>query len=262
MHGFVCLTGNDTYSNQNKIQSPDEVWNSPAEEFWNNQVLQKSESIEDQGGVMIPQFAAFVLSLAIVYLMVMKGKKTQKKNTKKNLWPISRCLYAQNWICRCLEGKILLGFFSDKYTKKNLTPLSEFIARNLCLGTKSIGKVIYVTVLAPYIILMILLIRGLTLPGMSDGIAFYLRPDFQKLKEVKSNSVWQYHKMISYIFTPLKINSKVIFKESKHKTACFYIQKNGFIITIIVVSCFLLHWTHLGANILSNHICPKFLVKL
>ncbi|XP_063727139.1 sodium- and chloride-dependent glycine transporter 1-like [Symsagittifera roscoffensis] len=126
MHGFVCLTGNDTYSHQNKIQSPDEVWNSPAEEFWNNQVLQKSESIEDQGGVMIPQFAAFVLSQAIVYLMVMKG-------------------------------------------------------------TKSIGKVIYVTVLAPYIILMILLIRGLTLPGMSDGIAFYLRPDFKKLKEI---SVW------------------------------------------------------------------------
>ena len=262
MHGFVCLTGNDTYSHQNKIQSPDEVWNSPAEEFWNNQVLQKSESIEDQGGVMIPQFAAFVLSQAIVYLMVMKGKKRKKKQ-KMQIYGHFLLFLGAKLNIQALERKDICRIFYRQIYQKNFTPLSEIIARNLLrLGTKSIGKVIYVTVLAPYIILMILLIRGLTLPGMSDGIAFYLRPDFKKLKEVKSNSVWQYHKMISYIFTPLKINSKVIFKESKHKTACFYIQKNGFIITIIVVSCFLLHWTHLGANILSNHICSKFLVKL
>ena len=110
MHGFVCLTGNDTYSHQNKIQSPDEVWNSPAEEFWNNQVLQKSESIEDQGGVMIPQFAAFVLSQAIVYLMVMKGKKRKKKQ-KIQIYGYFLLFLGAKLNIQRLEGKIFVGYF-------------------------------------------------------------------------------------------------------------------------------------------------------
>lgn len=54
-------------------------------------------------------------------------------------------------------------------------------------GPRSSGKVVWVTATAPYIVLTILLIRGLTLPGASKGIAYYLTPDFNKLLEP---SVW------------------------------------------------------------------------
>jgi SNF family Na+-dependent transporter len=35
----------------------------------------------------------------------------------------------------------------------------------------------------PYVLLIILLIRGLTLEGAGDGIAYYLSPDLSRLKD-------------------------------------------------------------------------------
>ena len=48
-------------------------------------------------------------------------------------------------------------------------------------GVKRVGKVVMWTVPLPVILLLILTIRGLTLPGAGDGILYYLTPDFTKL---------------------------------------------------------------------------------
>ncbi|XP_063399274.1 sodium- and chloride-dependent glycine transporter 1-like [Mytilus trossulus] len=59
----------------------------------------------------------------------------------------------------------------------------------LCIikGVKSVGKVVYVTALLPYVILTIILIRGLTLDGSVDGVIMFLRPDFSHLLKLQ---VW------------------------------------------------------------------------
>jgi len=54
-------------------------------------------------------------------------------------------------------------------------------------GVKRIGKVVALTVPIPTILLIILAIRGLTLPGAMEGISYYLTPDFSKLGDV---NVW------------------------------------------------------------------------
>ena len=53
----------------------------------------------------------------------------------------------------------------------------------LCLmkGIKSVGKVVYVTALLPYVLLTVFLIKGLMLPGALDGILFFIKPDFSRL---------------------------------------------------------------------------------
>ncbi|XP_045191377.2 sodium- and chloride-dependent glycine transporter 1-like [Mercenaria mercenaria] len=59
----------------------------------------------------------------------------------------------------------------------------------LCLmkGIKSVGKVVYVTAILPYVLLTVFLVKGLTLPGAADGIMYYVKPDFATLKD---GQVW------------------------------------------------------------------------
>lgn len=57
----------------------------------------------------------------------------------------------------------------------------------LCLikGVKSSGKVVYFTATFPYVVLITLLIRGLTLPGASNGIFYFLVPDWSKVIDIQ-----------------------------------------------------------------------------
>nr|XP_046267391.1 sodium- and chloride-dependent GABA transporter 2-like isoform X1 [Scatophagus argus] len=50
-------------------------------------------------------------------------------------------------------------------------------------GIKSTGKAAYITATFPFIMLLILLIRGVTLPGALDGIIYYLYPDISRLSD-------------------------------------------------------------------------------
>ncbi|XP_030009834.1 sodium- and chloride-dependent GABA transporter 2-like [Sphaeramia orbicularis] len=50
-------------------------------------------------------------------------------------------------------------------------------------GIRSTGKAAYFTATFPFIMLFVLLIRGVTLPGAVDGILYYLYPDISRLSD-------------------------------------------------------------------------------
>lgn len=52
-------------------------------------------------------------------------------------------------------------------------------------GVKISGKAVYFTVLGPFVMLAVFLVRGAILPGADIGVKFYLTPDLEKLKDPK-----------------------------------------------------------------------------
>lgn len=50
-------------------------------------------------------------------------------------------------------------------------------------GVKRVGKVVMLTVPLPVVVLLILILRGITLPGAGSGIVYYLTPNFEALTD-------------------------------------------------------------------------------
>ncbi|KAJ8275533.1 hypothetical protein COCON_G00072850 [Conger conger] len=67
--------------------------------------------------------------------------------------------------------------------------LAAWVIIFVCMlkGIRSSGKVVYVTATFPYFVLLVLIIRGATLEGSLQGVAFYLTPDWKRLA---SAQVW------------------------------------------------------------------------
>ncbi|RUS71776.1 hypothetical protein EGW08_020459 [Elysia chlorotica] len=70
-----------------------------------------------------------------------------------------------------------------------LCTMLTFTMIYFCLwkGVKSTGKVVYITATLPYLIMTILLIRGVLLPGAGDGIKYFITP---KIESLRDPNVW------------------------------------------------------------------------
>ncbi|XP_061389747.1 sodium-dependent nutrient amino acid transporter 1-like, partial [Musca vetustissima] len=72
-------------------------------------------------------------------------------------------------------------------------------------GVKSSGKVSYFLAMFPYVVMLVLLIRSLTLPGAFDGVLFFLTPQWDKLLDAH---VW--YAAVTQVFFSLTVGYGVI----------------------------------------------------
>lgn len=103
--------------------------------------------------------------------------------------------------------------------------LSVFLI--LYKGVKRIGKVVALTVPIPTILLIILTIRGLTLPGAVEGISYYLTPNFSRLTDA---NVW----LAAYaqIFFSLGVAQGIMITYASFLKKKSDITNNAFIISL------------------------------
>ncbi|XP_061174046.1 sodium-dependent proline transporter-like [Saccostrea echinata] len=109
----------------------------------------------------------------------------------KNYFP--RVIASQEYFDRYVTGSAYSeGFFDLGEVRWQLVLcyLLAFIFVVLALSKsiKTSGKVVYFTATFPYVVLIILLVRGLMLEGKEKGINFYMTPDLSKLKDAQ---VWK-----------------------------------------------------------------------
>jgi NSS family neurotransmitter:Na+ symporter len=94
-------------------------------------------------------------------------------------------------------------------------------------GVGRIGKVVALTVPIPTILLIILTIRGLTLPGAMEGVAYYLTPNFSKLIDA---NVW----LAAYaqVFFSLSLAQGIMITYASFLRKKSDITNNAFIISL------------------------------
>uniref|UniRef100_H2ZHW6 Transporter n=1 Tax=Ciona savignyi TaxID=51511 RepID=H2ZHW6_CIOSA len=93
---------------------------------------------------------------------------------------------------------------------------------SLIKGIKSSGKVVYFTALFPYVVLLILLIRGATLEGAYDGVQYYIGSQ-SNLEKLKDAEVWK--AAATQIFFSLSAawgGLIALSSYNKFKNNCFY----------------------------------------
>jgi len=123
--------------------------------------------------------------IAIYYIVVMS-------------WCFSYMIYALDLRWGGAAESFFHNFIGDTGTPLLLGSISLPVLMGLAVvwftvffilykGVHRIGKVVALTVPIPTILLIILTIRGLTLPGALEGVAYYLTPDFSRLGDL---NVW------------------------------------------------------------------------
>ncbi len=93
--------------------------------------------------------------------------------------------YLQSWTPADAEKGVPAWSFGRLVTPITISLGVMWLSMYLCIfrGLKLVSKVVLWTVPLPWIMLMILTVRGLTLPGAAEGLNFYLHPDWSRLAE-------------------------------------------------------------------------------
>lgn len=123
--------------------------------------------------------------IALYYVAVMAWCFSYMIYSLDLRWGANAELFFKNFLGDTGSPAILGGISVPVFLGLIVVWLCVFLI--LYKGVHRIGKIVLITVPLPTILLILLTIRGLTLPGAIEGISYYLTPNFSRLLDV---NVW------------------------------------------------------------------------
>ncbi|XP_037122869.1 sodium- and chloride-dependent GABA transporter 2-like [Syngnathus acus] len=156
--------------------------------------------------IMLYSFMTYIIILAWALLyLVFSFNSPLPWSTCDNYWNTADCVDVTTWNLTLTHtnhtngSSAAIEFWERRVLKISggieeigsirwevlLCLLAMWVICYFCIwkGVKSTGKVVYFTATFPYVMLLILLIRGLTLPGARQGVEFYLLPEVSRLAD-------------------------------------------------------------------------------
>ena len=129
-----------------------------------NYVLDISDGFHEMGGVRWELALSLLGAWILVGLCLFKGIKSQGKVRETKF----SCLI-------CLLLCELVNWYYNRIQCR----------RSVLIKEAFFFQAVYFTATFPYLVMSVLLVRGLTLPGSWDGIMFYLTPEWERLTKAK-----------------------------------------------------------------------------
>ncbi|MCK5288486.1 MAG: sodium-dependent transporter, partial [Candidatus Omnitrophica bacterium] len=168
-------------------------------------------------GFVVVSYYAVVMAWCLIYFIHSFTLK----------WGASTKDFFFNDVLHISKGVGDIGFISVEIIFA-LVVVWTLIYFSVWKGVKSVGKVVMVTMPLPVILLIILFIRGITLPGAMEGIVFYLKPNFAALLDTE---VWS--AAMSQIFFTLSLAFGIMIAYASYQHESSDIAKTAIITTLV-----------------------------
>ncbi|MCK4422831.1 MAG: sodium-dependent transporter, partial [Candidatus Omnitrophica bacterium] len=168
-------------------------------------------------GFVVVSYYAVVMAWCLIYLLHSFSLK----------WGANTKEFFFNDVLHVSAGPDKVGFISTEILFA-LVLVWILVYFSVWKGVKSVGKVVLVTMPLPIVLIIVLLIRGLTLPGALEGIIFYIKPDLRALLDFE---VWS--AAASQIFFTLSLAFGIMIAYASYQHHSSDIAKSAFITSFV-----------------------------
>ncbi|XP_067651013.1 sodium- and chloride-dependent glycine transporter 2-like [Haliotis asinina] len=157
-------------------------WNTPACTTWDSEAVSVNTTTANTSVV----YNVSQVDALTTYWTISTHPSSSSSSSSSN---VSSSAAEEFWMYNTLRVSAGLHDMGGIQWHMALALFAAWLLIFLCLirGVKSVGKVVYVTAILPYLLLTLILIRAVTLPGAVQGIIYYIKPDFSRLTDVQ---VW------------------------------------------------------------------------
>ncbi|CAG0896898.1 unnamed protein product [Darwinula stevensoni] len=161
-----------------------------SEEYMKHGVLGITSGLEELGTLQWRLVLSYFAAWALIFISLCKGIRSSGKASAfhRGYSPPCVSIDSNAIFPRMTPDEHLIAAFTRYERSIRECRVRVGTVEIHCTCVSGILQVVYFTATFPYVLMVALLVRGVTLPGAMDGIRFYMVPQWDKVMNIK---VWE-----------------------------------------------------------------------